>query len=175
MVGGFLYLITRTFGAVRGTEFSPDTFERRSFQYYQLPLVHLQLTGEKQEDTSGATELFVLNNNYVTPAQSLTPEWHVVSSWRGAVPSTGDAQILMQYLDAKTSDNYHRWVKWSEDHTAAAKVLWPAVQQLAQHKLYVHIPDLFDAAKRCDDSAKLKTELDRIIASRVPATEASEK
>lgn len=32
------------FGLVNGEEFAPDTFERRSYWYFELPLVRLKVT-----------------------------------------------------------------------------------------------------------------------------------
>src|SRR5262245_44901240 len=54
-----VFLATVTFGAVHGTEFCPQTFERRSYSYYELPLVHIQMTGERHEDLTGDTEKHV--------------------------------------------------------------------------------------------------------------------
>ena len=75
----------------------------------------------------------------------------------------GDAHILMEYLDATDSDNYHRWLEWSNEHKPLAQALWPAVQQLAIHELYVYVPDLFDLAKAIDDATKLKEEIDHLV------------
>ena len=42
-----VFVVTVLFGAVHGVEFCPQTFERRSYSYYELPLVHIQMTGER--------------------------------------------------------------------------------------------------------------------------------
>src|SRR5690242_11202324 len=62
-----LFLATVTFGAVHGREFCPQTFERRSYSYYELPLVHIQMTGERHDDLTGDTEKHVTSNKYITP------------------------------------------------------------------------------------------------------------
>ena len=73
----------------------------------------------------------------------------------------------MQYLDATDGGDYHRWVKWSEEHPKLAPILWPAVQRLAEHELYIFVPDLFDLAKTIEDPVKLRQELDRTLAGKL--------
>jgi len=163
-----MFVATVTFGAVHGTEFCPQTFERRSYSYYELPIVHIQVTAERHEDLTGDTEKSVTTQKFISPPASGKQDWHVLVGSRGTrVRRPGDAHILMQYLDAKDSEDDHRWLEWSNDHKPLAQALWPAVQQLALHEQYVYVPDLFDLAKSIDDPVKLKEELDRIVAERV--------
>jgi len=163
-----VFVLTVTFGAVHGTEFCPQTFQRRSYSLYELPLIGIQVTGIRREDLSQATELFITSHKYITlPAAGAKEDWHIIAGSRGVRQSKGDAGILMKYLDATDSADYHRWVKWSEEHPKLAPVLWPAVQRLAQHELYVFVPDLFDLAKSIEDPVKLRQELDRIVAAKL--------
>jgi hypothetical protein len=169
LLGGALlvFIATVTFGGVHGTEFCPQTFERRSYSYYELPILRIQVTGERHEDLTGATELCLTSHKYITPAASGKQDWHVLVGSRGTrLRRPGDAGLLIEYLDAKESDDYHRWARWSEEHDALAKVFWPAVQQLAMNEQYVYLPDLFDLTKTIDDSVKLKQEVDRVVAER---------
>jgi len=159
LAAGLLAFLTLLFGAVNGTEFCPQTFERRHYHYVQLPLVHLQLTGEEDQDISGATETYVASQPYFVKQSPARQQWHTITAQRGARTQTGDAQLLVEYLDAKNSDDYHRWVKWSEDHPKLAAELWPAVQKLAAARRYVDIPDLFDLAKAADERAAFKEQL----------------
>src|SRR3954470_10601735 len=62
-----VFLATVTFGGVHGIEFCPQTFERRSYSYYELPLLHIQMTGERHEALTGWTEKCVTSNKFVTP------------------------------------------------------------------------------------------------------------
>ena len=81
------FVLTVTFGAVHGTEFCPQTFERRSYSYYELPLVGIQVTGEKHEDLTGDTEACITSNKFITPPPGGKKEWHVlVGSRRRAGP-----------------------------------------------------------------------------------------
>jgi hypothetical protein len=163
-----VFIATVTFGAVHGTEFCPQTFERRSYSYYELPIIRIQVTGERHDDLTGETEACVTTNKFVMPAAGGKQDWHVLVGSRGTrLRRPGDAGILVQYLDATESDNSHRWVQWSNKNKQLAKLLWPAVQQLAIHELYVYIPDLFDLTKTIDDPAKFKKELDHVVAEKL--------
>jgi hypothetical protein len=169
VLGGILllFLATITFGAVHGREFCPQTFERRSYSYYELPLVHIQMTGERHEDLTGDTEKHVTSNKYITPLAG-KKDWHVLVGSHGTrMRQPGDAGILMQYLDAEESSNVYRWVRWSEQHDNLAKVFWPAVQRVSLHDMYLFVPELFDLAKSADDPAKLQQDLDRFIAGKL--------
>src|SRR5438477_289513 len=169
-LGGTLlvFLATVTFGRVHGTEFCPQTFERRSYSYYELPLLHIQMTGERHEDLTGDTEKHVTSNKYITPAVNGKKDWHVLVGSRGTrLRRPGDAGILLQYLDAEESSNVYRWVRWSEQNTELAKVLWPAVQCVALHDMYIFVPELFDLAKSVDDPVKLQQQLDRFVAGKL--------
>jgi hypothetical protein len=159
---------TYLFGAVHGTEFCPQTFERRSYSYYELPIVRLQITGEKHDDLTGATELHVTSQKLIAPLTAAKKDWHVLVGSRGTrVRRPGDAGILMQYLDAMEGGNYHRWVRWSEEHDPLAKVFWPGVQQFALRELYVFMPDLFDLTKTISDPVALKQAIDTLLAQKL--------
>jgi hypothetical protein len=164
-----VWVVTLWFGGVHGTEFSPQTFERRSYSFYELPLVGVQVTAIRHDDLTGVAETFITSSNYVTVPPAGSPQdWHIIVGSRGTkLFRKGDASILMEYLDAKDSEEYHRWVKWSEDNPKLAKVFWPAVQQLAKHELYIFIPDLFTQAKQADDAVKLQAALDKLVAQKL--------
>jgi hypothetical protein len=168
LIGGFLFAVTVTFGAIHGTEFCPQTFERRQYVYYELPVVHLQVRGERHESVVSATETYLAANKLITPPADGQEDWHLVVKFRGANETgRGDADILMKYLDAKDSDDYHRWVAWSEQHADQAKVFWPAIQELALHELYVFTPEAFDLARTIDEPAELKKRLDALVAEKL--------
>src|SRR3954465_7804493 len=76
-------IATLTFGGVHGTEFCPQTFERRSYSYYELPLLHIQMTGERHEDLTGDTEKHITSNKFILPAGSGKKDWHVLVGSRG--------------------------------------------------------------------------------------------
>jgi hypothetical protein len=165
-----VFIVTITFGAVHGTEFCPQTFERRSYSYYELPLVGLQITGEIHEDLTGNTEKTVTSNNYITvPPGGGKKDWHVLVGSRGTrLRRPGDAGILVQYLDATEIGSSLRWDAWTENHAEQAKLLWPAIQQLALQEKYVYVPDLFDLAKTIEDPTNLKAAINRLLTEKLP-------
>jgi hypothetical protein len=167
-VAFFGYTFTVMFGAVHGIEFSPQSFERRSYSFYEVPLLGIQLTAKREEDLSSNTETFLTSNKYIVPPASGKKDWHIVVGSRGPrLQRKGDAAILIQYLDAKDAQEYHRWVKWSEDHPQQAKVFWPALQILASHELYVFVPALFELTKGAEDVELFRQALDREVADRL--------
>jgi hypothetical protein len=167
-----VFVATVLFGAVHGVEFCPQTFERRSYSYYELPIVRVQVTGERHEDLTGPTEKFVTSEKYITPG-SAKKGWHVLVGSQGTrLRRPGDAGILMKYLDAAESGDRRRWVHWSENHGALAKILWPAVQQLALNEAYVFVPDLFDLTKTIDCDEEFQQAVQKLKAARIGTAEA---
>lgn len=161
------YLATVMFGAVHGIEFCPQTFERRSYSFYELPLIGKQVTATMHEDLTGITETTLKTDKHIAPLGG-QKDWHIIIGTRGyRVLRKGDASILVQYLDTKDHDEDLRWVKWSDEHPKLAAVFWPAVQTLARHELYIFMPDLFDVAQSHDDPAKLKQALDEFLADKL--------
>jgi len=92
------------FGGVFGTEFNPDTFERRSFAFYEMPWIGIQMTSINRHDNSGLVEEHVRAQKYVVP-QPVEPErWSLIKLERSSGNTmTGDANLLTQYLDARLS------------------------------------------------------------------------
>jgi len=166
-------VVTVMFGGVHGVEFCPQTFERRSYSYYELPILRIQVTGERHEDLTGPTEEYVSGQKTWLNAGSGKRDWHVLVGSQGTrMRRPGDAGILMQYLDAQQSDNSRRWVQWSEKNEELAKVLWPAVQQLALSEAYVFVPDLFDLTKSIDCDEELKQAVQKLLAAKIKQAEA---
>jgi hypothetical protein len=126
------------------------------------------MTGEQHEDLTGDTEKLVTSKGYIKPLPTGKKDWHVLAGSRGTRSRRpGDAGILVQYLDATEVGETHRWVRWSENYDEAAKVVWPAIQQLAEHEQYVLVPDVFDLAKTIDDPQQLKLAIDRLLAGKL--------
>jgi hypothetical protein len=170
-----VFVATVIFGGVHGSEFCPQTFERRSYSYYELPVVRIQVTGERNEDLTGPTEQYVRSQKYFT-AVSGKKDWHVLVGSQGTrLRRPGDAGILVQYFDAEQGGDVHRWVDWSEENEELAKIVWPAAQQLALNDAYVFIPDLFDLAKTLDCDELLKPAVQKLLKSKVKQAEAVEK
>jgi hypothetical protein len=155
------------YGFVHGEEFAPDTFQRRSYRYYELPLIRLKITPVKRTVHRPSLEEMLVNKSYV-PKKEPPDRWDLVAAYRGVSPwRQGDAQLLCDYLDAEdTTDNFRNyWEKWTEDHPELAKVLWSEIAQLARRDLYALIPPLFERAVAHDDPAQLRQDLQGILAA----------
>ncbi len=168
----FVFVVTVVFGGVHGLEFCPQTFERRSYSYYELPVLRIQITGERHEDLTGDTEKYVRSQKYFTAING-KKDWHVLVGSQGTrLRRPGDAGILMQYLDAKQPGDTSRWVYWSEKNETLAEIIWPAAQQLALADAYVFVPDLFDLAKTLDCDEQLKPAVQSFLSTKIKQAEA---
>ncbi len=155
-----------TFGSVSGVEFAPDTFQRRTYRYYEIPLIHLKVSPLKRYVNQTQFEQFLVNGNYIT-TKSTPQRWDLVSASRtGGTWRVGDAKILCQYLDAwdLEANTVSYWESWTKDHSSLGKVLWPEVAQLARQELYFLIPPLFDMALAADKPPVLHNDLNAWLA-----------
>ncbi|MEX2176175.1 MAG: hypothetical protein WD872_17570 [Pirellulaceae bacterium] len=159
---------TLQFGAVHGVELNPYTFARRSYSFYEVPLIRWQVRGIRREDVASDAVAFLDQQKYVAPAKAAPGVWHVVTASRGIrPPAEGDAEILVRYLDARDAQNNPLWVQWSKEHPKLAGTFWPAVSRLAQEDLYVFVPDLFELAAGATDPLRFQTELNEQLAERL--------
>ncbi|HEX5034381.1 MAG TPA: hypothetical protein VFW62_07880, partial [bacterium] len=160
------FMATMVFGNVMGTEFCPDTFERRGFAFREIPFLGVQISSIDRRTDIGSVESHILGRNYITSTVREPKTWHLVKLWRfRGTSATGDAALLMSYLDARDEKKGdHAWVNWSEAHPDLAKVLWPAVAKAAQDNNYLVVPDLFSAARASGTAAELKGKLEAILA-----------
>ena len=143
-----LVLMTMIFGQVSGEEFCPDTFERRRFHYYQIPILRIQVTGVSREDAGIGMASTVADHapNVVTNPTSKT--WDLVSSSRvGAFEWLGDAKILCDLLTIRDANRKYAWEEWSETYPKLADAFWPVVADVAQAGSYILMPELFDLAE----------------------------
>lgn len=145
VVGAFSVSV---FGPVGGVEFSPDTFVRREFSYYELPLVRVRVTPVWHKDVSTSLEKRIQKNAaLLPPATAAEPRWHLVEMQRAGSQYTEDAVIVCRYFDAQGRD-LARWLDWTMKHPRQAEILWPAVASVCRRQLYTFVPDLFDVANQ---------------------------
>jgi hypothetical protein len=157
-------IATLLFGQHGGEEFCPDTFTRRSFFYFQIPLVGIQVTPIFRDDTTNSLENLVAGK-LLTRSAAGNPRWDLVTALSaGARVVRGDAQILCSYLDMTNENSGLVWQRWTDTHPEAAKVLWPRVAQLARQQLYLLVPELFELARSEADPEKLAEKLDQSLA-----------
>ncbi len=82
--------------------------------------------------------------------------WDLSEHSIGSQPIDGEATILVKFL----RDPF--WDTWSAGNPAKAKVLWPAIQDLAIYHCYFAVPTALSAAENAETPGDLKKELDRI-------------
>lgn len=168
-VAGVIVLIgggTLMFGAVAGEEFNPQTFERRTFLYYQIPLIRLQITPIWREDKTNSLESKLRTNKLLPPRSPGKPRWDLVRSMRSLADVTqGDAAILCMYLDATDEDGDLYWETWTDDNPKLAKILWAAVAQVARQQLYFFTPEMIDLAATADPKS-LQADLNALLVRR---------
>ena len=133
----------------------------------------MALSDSDRRVDSGIVELHVIQMGYIVPDHTEPKTWHLLSlkRFRGTY-ATGDAELLMKYLDAQNDKEEYAWLKWSEDHPPLAKVLWPAVAKAAQADDYLIVPDLFSFARSTNDPVELQKKLDAVLAKRAKQTAA---
>lgn len=165
-------MITLSYGEVSGEEFSPDSLDRRTFTYYELPIVRIQVSAVYRTATTNNLERALAARYFVTAAD---PRWDLVRIRSRTIGAQrGDAALLCNYLDIAAEGGTLVWQTWTEKRPELAKELWPVVIELARRKQYILIPELMRlASSRGDassdpakDAAQLKQEIAAFVADR---------
>lgn len=164
-----IFFGTAFFGHVEGDEFAPDTFARRQYSYFELPILHIQVTPVRHVSGppgfTGPSLRKTLLASKMIATKSPPSRWDLAVSYRHHdVWRTGDALILCRYLDATDSEDHLYWEKWTRDNGPLAKKLWPEVAKLARQELYILIPDLFELGATAKEPAALQRDLNRVLA-----------
>ncbi len=155
------YFSIQVFGRVSGEEFSPHTFQRRFFFYYEVPSLQFQITPIYRSERTNLLEEQLVSEGLVGSDDSSEPRWDLVWAQQGARSlDFGDANILCAYLDTRDANDHLRWRDWTDKNPELAKVLWATVDRLAKDQLYLMVPDVFALADGVTDAA----ELERAIA-----------
>lgn len=141
---------------------------RRSFSFYEIPLVHWQITPIRRSDDTPAAATYVKTKILKKVPKGTATNWHLVSLSRGILGTTNaDANFLLaqlEFSDQDSSDPY--WIDWSKQNPKHAAVLWPIIQRLAERELYVFIPMVFATA---DSGGKSPAELQKAIDEQLAA------
>ena len=158
------------FGSVSGEEFSPQRFSRRSFFYYQIPVLRIQVWPVSFHKKNSDLAKYLRSNKLLGQTSVPSPRWDIVQmSEVGHADYRGDASVLTSYLQQLDDSGTESWLKWTKDHAALAQELWPLVAHMAQEDMYLLIPDLFEAALRATSKERLAKQLRRIIVSELRA------
>lgn len=141
----------RVGGQVSGEEFSPDDFSRRRFSYNVMPIFDVVLKGVTHHSSASVLEQTLVTDGWITPVTKTPQTWHLVSDSISDPNSPDfDASILVQLLSEQNSEHEQVWQIWTDDRPKDAKVLWPAVAELARAELYWAIPDIMQLAADFD-------------------------
>ena len=154
------FFVIRIQGWVRGAEFSPTHFQQRDFSFYEIPLIHLQITPIRRSGSTPNAANFLRQKGLITAPLGQPAYWHLVSMQRGfADPSEADAKLLVDQLELEHNGALY-WQKWTNDHPKSASIVWPIIQKLAERELYILIPRIFEIAQLEQASIGLQTKLD---------------
>ncbi len=141
-----LFAVVRLQGRVTGQEFSPTHFQVRKFSFYEIPLLHLQITPIKRSGNTPRSATYLRQTSLISKPQGPPTLWHLISITRGITGTTpGDAHLLVDQLTLTTDSNPF-WRQWSIDHPQHAAQLWPLIQRLAERELYILTPGLLELA-----------------------------
>ncbi|TWU40805.1 hypothetical protein [Novipirellula artificiosorum] len=152
-----LFLLIRVQGAVAGREFSPVTFAMREFRFYEIPLIHLQITPIRRTRVTTKTATYLRQNSLINAPTQHAEIWHLVDLSRGFTGQTpADAKILVDQLTLKHEGGEY-WRQWCIDHPKHAKLFWPRIQRLAGREMYLLMPPLFELAQT-DQSAEAMSQ-----------------
>ena len=161
LIVGFFVIYLQ--GAVSGVEFAPSHFQQREFSFYEIPLLHLQVTPIRRKLSTPATATFLRQESLIQVPVGQPTQWHLVSIDRGLRDRVeDDANLLIEQLQM-TSQSVPYWRNWSSDHPKSAAVLWPLMQKLAQRELYILMPGLFEIAQADQTESELQTAMDAYL------------
>ena len=156
---------------VSGTEFNPKTWDLRVFSFRRDPFTKVQLTGVSYSASPTAISAWNrgnaddLQSTLVSELRALLAQQPVTENRWDLVAydppnsSKGEAYILVDLLEARSSGVDSYWVEWSKSNPARAKKLWPAVQSLAMLSLYEHIPDIILCTVTLENAVEFETEI----------------
>lgn len=165
-----LAMLVLIFGHVGGEEICPQKFTMRRFSYYQLPIIGTQISPvviSKSSRGNGPLSTYLQSNKLLGPVRSKL-RWDIVQiDETGRSASRGDADILAKYLEQPGAFGTEDWLAWTKNgaNREIVALFWPIIAKMAQHELYILMPDVFDAA-RASQSAREFTET---ITTNVPA------
>ena len=135
------------FGLVQGEQISPQDFRMRSYSYYRIPGIQLQITPVKYTAIQNLLTRQLRDAGYLR-TQSAIEQWDEVSYQAvGRGPARGRAWVLAAQLSIQDAEGGYRWLDWTEAHPEQAKSVWPQVAQAARDGVYFVIPDLLRAAE----------------------------
>ncbi|PHQ35155.1 hypothetical protein [Rhodopirellula bahusiensis] len=157
IMAGLLFVMIRTFGYVEGTEFAPKHFQTRRFSFYEIPLVHWQITPIHRVSTTPETARYLTQSKILIMPNSIPGRWDLVEIRHGIQEiEPRDPALLVDHLRLMV-DGKPTWKQWSKKNPKLAKQFWPTIDKLADRELYILIPRLMELTRDVEDVATLKT------------------
>lgn len=157
-------LVVLSSGVVEGIEHHPLSMTFRRFHYWELPVVHLQITpiyrlASNQFSTADPS----VSQYFKAPFSPQLDRWDLVEFHRvGADKQRGEAAILAQLVQHDPMQQFS-WSGWSTDHPKRAAELWPAVQDLSIIGMYWGVPKLFDLYRAAEENVTFQPERDQLM------------
>ena len=162
IVGAVGVLILLIFGRCSGEEFSSADFTRRTFYYFRIPVVKLQVTPLVRHDKSSVL-VDHLHRHQLIP-KGLKKNWKLASHRVGSGhPYEADELILTRYLEQRNNGYNLRWLNWSQNNPRLARAFWPILWRVANEDLYVLVPELFQLSRYTPDPVTLDTRMRALI------------
>ncbi|WDQ16990.1 hypothetical protein [Rhodopirellula sp. P2] len=156
IIGGLLFVMIRTFGYVEGTEFAPNHFQTRRFSFYEIPLVHWQITPIRRVSTTPETARYLTQSKILTMPNQIPDRWDLVEIRHGLQDAEPrDPALLLDHLRLM-DEGISVWKQWSKKNPKLAQQLWPTIAKLADRELYILIPRLMELTRDVQDVATLK-------------------
>lgn len=155
-----LYLFIGT--QITGKEFSPQTFQVRTFTYRRLPGTSVRLSPTKLTTASALVDKPVLQH---LTAPTSNPRWDIIEVSEGAAFEERPPAILYNLLEARGPNSDRHWNEWSASHPELAKVFWPIIQKQAIEERYAIIPELCEIAMDSESPESLQTRCTEAIDS----------
>lgn len=131
-------------GTIKGTEFSPNTFQSRSFSYLRIPGTRSRLGPTTLGPSSPTTELEILKH---LTRQSGPDTWHPIAILNSNLTPKYPAALLVESLSRKSPEGNSIWAAWSANHPNLASTLWPFIQWMALNNIYLEIPNILEFAE----------------------------
>lgn len=161
-LGILLVLFVLGSGRVTGEEFAPSHFQSRSFRYWELPVLHWQLTAIERSSATPPLVRFLTSQGLLKPPPGAPTVWHLATVQAGPEREDLDPHLLLRALLGQGASPFD-WEAWSKAHPAIAQQLWPRVQELAMAELYVLLPRVFQLAAASPNAHQFQTRLDQYL------------
>ncbi len=148
-------------GLTHGREFDAGSWTFRNFTFVRNPLTDKQFSSiYRTTDFSVPTSILPL-----IAGGPLSPgtRWDLVEISKGTFRSSGEAQVLLDYLSALDQQNNYYWENWTSKHPKAAPILWAAVRDCVHLQRYDRLPEIFESARSTTKPDKLSAKLKQIM------------